>query len=330
MTIDLLAIEPHKISRDLKGKIVTIYGEPKVGKTTIASKFPNALLLAFEKGYNALSGVYAQPINKWSDFKMVLRQLEKPAVQERYGTIVIDTADLAYEACEKYICQREGVDHIGDIAYGKGWSMVKKEFHDALRTIPMLGYGLVMISHSNAKTFTDENGTEFTKTVPTLPNTPRHVVLSMSDIIGYAKPVEENGKRVVALFLRGTPQFEAGSRFKYVPPVIPFEYDALVDAIADAIEKEEEEKAGSVTNESVNFYAPVEERPFEELKAETEEVIAQIINVEDESEQQKRANEIKKIIENHLGKGRKLKDTTEEQRDHIELILMDLQDILNN
>jgi len=46
MAINLQAIKPHQVSRDLKGKIVTIYGEPKVGKTTIASKFPKSLLLA--------------------------------------------------------------------------------------------------------------------------------------------------------------------------------------------------------------------------------------------------------------------------------------------
>lgn len=31
MAIDLLAIKPHVISRDLRQKIVVIYGEPKVG-----------------------------------------------------------------------------------------------------------------------------------------------------------------------------------------------------------------------------------------------------------------------------------------------------------
>ena len=31
---------------------------------------------AFEKGYNAIGGILAQDIVKWSDFKMVVRQLE--------------------------------------------------------------------------------------------------------------------------------------------------------------------------------------------------------------------------------------------------------------
>ena len=50
MGIDLLAIQPHQVSRDLRGYSVFFYGEPKSGKTTISTKFPNHLLLAFEKG----------------------------------------------------------------------------------------------------------------------------------------------------------------------------------------------------------------------------------------------------------------------------------------
>ena len=55
----LLDIKPHEVSRDLRGYSVLFYGEPKSGKTTIASNFPGSLLFAFEKGYNALPGVMA-------------------------------------------------------------------------------------------------------------------------------------------------------------------------------------------------------------------------------------------------------------------------------
>lgn len=64
MAIDILSIKPHEISRDLCGYTVLFYGQPKTGKTTIASKFPDALLLAFETGYLAIPGIMAQPINK--------------------------------------------------------------------------------------------------------------------------------------------------------------------------------------------------------------------------------------------------------------------------
>jgi RecA-family ATPase len=37
MAIDLLNLQPQKISKDLKGKTVLLYGNAKVGKTTLAS-----------------------------------------------------------------------------------------------------------------------------------------------------------------------------------------------------------------------------------------------------------------------------------------------------
>ena len=173
--IDIFSIQPHQVSRDLRGYSVFFYGGWKTGKTTIASKFPNALLLAFEKGYNALAGVRPQPINSWAEFKKVLRQLKDARAKEMFETIIVDTADIAYDYCTKYICdnaQRSnggyGVDSISDIPFGKGYGMVEKEFDTALRSIVQMDYGLVIISHETDKVFTDETGNQFNKIVPTL------------------------------------------------------------------------------------------------------------------------------------------------------------------
>ncbi len=50
-SVDIFAVKPHVVSRDLKGYTILLYGAPKTGKTTIASKFSKALLLGFEAGY---------------------------------------------------------------------------------------------------------------------------------------------------------------------------------------------------------------------------------------------------------------------------------------
>ncbi|MFJ7982337.1 ATP-binding protein [Lysinibacillus xylanilyticus] len=325
MTIDLLAIQPHQISRDLREKIVVIYGEPKVGKTTIASQFPKALLLAFEKGYNALAGVMAQNVTKWAEFKKVLKQLENKAVQEKFETIVVDTADLSYASCEKFILQREGVDKIGDIPYGGGYKLVRDEFDTSLRSIPMMGYGLVMVSHAQVQTVSAEDGTEYSKTVPTLAKQPRGIVLSMADIIGYAKSIEREGESRTVLFLRGTPQFEAGSRFKHTPPVIKFEYDSLVKAIAEAIEKEEQEKGQTEIVETNSNAFEVETISFEDLKAEIKDLTAELIKVQGADTAKKT---MKDLVETHLGKGRTLKDVTELQAEQLSLVAYDLREML--
>jgi len=116
--IDIFSLEPSKISRDLKGKFLLIYGQPKTGKSTFGSQLPRALFLNFEQGTNALAGIKSQPILRWTDAKKVLTQLRKPQAKEIYDTIVVDTASIAWQLCEKYICQRENVDSIRDVPWG--------------------------------------------------------------------------------------------------------------------------------------------------------------------------------------------------------------------
>ncbi len=325
MSIDLINLEPTIISRDLRGKIVTFFGEPKSGKTSTAVKFPKHLLIAFERGFNALNNVMAQPINKWMEFKKVLKQLNNEQVKEKFETVIIDTVDIAYDLCEKHICQREGVEKIGDVPYGGGYAMARREFDEAMRSIPLMGYGLVMISHSKVKQFVDENGNSYDKTVMTLADTPRLIVSRMSDIIGYSKAVDTDEGTKTRLFLRGTTKFEAGSRFKHIPDYIDFTYENLVNVIADAIEKKEQEDGVTATNEYINVYQSVtEEKTFDEVVNETKEVITKIMENDENN-----ASKISRIIETHLGKNKKLAEATEDQTDLIVLILDDLKDLLN-
>lgn len=318
----LLDLQPHEVSRDLRGYSVLFYGTPKSGKTTIASKFPGALLLAFEKGYNALPGVYAQPINSWGEFKKLFTELKTPEVQEKFQTIVIDTADIAYSYCEKYICNREGVDTIADIAYGKGYTMVGTEFDEAIRKILQLNYGLILISHSTDKTFKDEEGNEYQQIVPTLDKRGRLICERTCDIIGYSTAVntEENGIQT-RLFMRGTPRYVAGSRFKYIPNSIEFSYDNLVNAIANAIDEQAKETGGKfVTNEATQVVTKDIVYDFDKLKDEFQELVGELM-----SKNQSNAAKITSIVDKYLGKGKKVGDCTPEQAEQIDLIVHDLE-----
>ena len=329
MDIDLLGLQPHKVSRDLRGYSVFFYGEPKSGKTTIASKFPNALLLAFEKGYNALAGIMAQPINSWAEFIKVQRQLKDDKVKEKFSTIIIDTADIAYSYCEKYICANNGVDTIADIGYGKGYALVGNEFDEKLRSIVQMGYGIVLISHATDKVFKDENGTEYNKIVPTLDKRSNNIVARMADIIGYSRSVTDpEGNDKTLLFMRGTQRFEAGSRFKYTPDYIEFTYDNLVSAIADAIDKQAEEDGKELfTDERKNNYVDTSSHlDFDELMNEFNKII-EGFSKDEEKMAKYYAPRITQIIDNYLGKGKKVNEMSRDQVEQLVLIIDDLKNL---
>ena len=82
--IDILKLEPHVVSSDITGYSIGIMGPPGCGKTTLASKIPNALLIATEPGYKAIPGIIAQDVNNWVDFLQVVSQLRKPEAKERF------------------------------------------------------------------------------------------------------------------------------------------------------------------------------------------------------------------------------------------------------
>jgi hypothetical protein len=329
MGIDIFGITPHKVSRDLKGYTILFYGRPKVGKTTIASQFDKALLLAFEMGYLALPGVMAQPINRWADFKQVLRQLKDEKAHEMFSNIVIDTADIAYDLCEKFVCAQNNVDAVGDMPYGSGYAKVSKEFDEALRQIPQMGYGLILISHSQDKVFIDENGKEFNQIVPTLGNRPRLIVDRMSDIIGFANPeIDDEGNTYTSLYLRGTPRFIAGSRFKYIAPVIRFSYQNLVDAIHDAIDKEAEEHNGKLVTDTLDR-PQVEEINYQEQMNKFNDMVSKLQEVSGKDFGTQWANKIIELTNKYLGKGKKITESTPDQAEQIYLIVSDLEAEMN-
>lgn len=200
MAINLLNIQPNKVSRDLSGYITYIYGAPKTGKTTLATQMNGALLLAFEPGYHALPGVMAQDITSWGEMKQVYRELKKPEVQQAYKCVIVDTIDIAADRCKKYICSQNGIEDLGDLGYGKGWTKFKDEFNEIFRGLTQLGYAVFFIGHDKIDIKTDKNGNVLSTTIrPALSNSTRTVIAGMSDIYGYAHQKEAGQMSVLTL-----------------------------------------------------------------------------------------------------------------------------------
>ena len=283
----------------------------------------------------------AQPINTWAEFRKVLRQLKDEKVKEQFETIILDTADIAYDLCEKYICANAkrpdggfGVDSVSDIPFGKGYTLVAKEYDECLRSIIQMDYGLVLISHSVDKTFKDEQGQEYNQIVPTLGNKPRAIVSRMCDIIGYSRSVQdEEGKTSTKLFMRGTPRYIAGSRFKYTPDYIDFNYQSLVDAIGMAIDKQMEEDGSEYfTDERSNLYKDTRaELDFDELLNSFNTIVNDLIMQKSNEEfKEYWQPRIVQIIDRYLGKGMKVSQCSRDQVEALDLIVTDLKELIKS
>lgn len=323
MAIDILDIQPSVISRDLRGKYVLLYGKPKSGKTTAACAFPNSLLVAFERGYNAIGGVRAVDITKWADWKMVLRQLEKPEAQKMYETIIIDTISIAWDYCEQYICAQNGVQKINDIGWGEGYTACRKEFEGMLRKITMLGYGIVLIAHSVARVEKTADGSEVEIISPELPKRASKICNGLVDIIGYIGGEYDEDKNFTRyLYIRETPTLFAGSRFKYLAPKIKFGYQELVDAIAEAIDMAEKQDGVKVVD-NAGLTAIGEQLDFATVRAEAQDLWQKLTQNNPDN-----ASVILKKIEMTMGHRMKLSEFTEDQCDLMHLVVLDMRDML--
>ena len=324
MAIDIFAIEPSVVSKDLSEKSFLIYGDKKSGKTSNAVKFPKPLLLGFEKGWNALSGVKAQPINTWGEYKSILKQLKQPQAKEFYKTIIMDTADIAYDLCEKYICGLEAVNNLDETANKRGYKLVEKEFESTIVEIIKLGYTFVGISHSDTVQMKDDKGEKYEKITPTVNKRGLKVISRTVDVIGYSKSTQlEDGSKTTYLLMRGSQYYEAGSRWTYTPEYIEFTYSNLLNAIVEAIEKEENE--GSVVVESKGtLFNDSPKYDYEETMNEIGKICEIIIE-----NSEKDATKITKIVEDYLGKGKKVSQCTDGQIEQMILILDDLRDLKN-
>ena len=326
MAINLLELTPHKVSRDLSGYLTFVYGPAKCGKTTFGSKMPGALLLAFERGYNALPGVIAQDVTTWGEMKQVMRELKKPEVKERFKSIIVDTADIAADLCQKYICSQLGIENIGDGGWTtNGWAKYKKEFEDVFRSLAQLGYAVVFISHDKEKTITPQNAKEYQQIGSSMQSSALAIIENMCDIIGYAHPkVTESGARMVLTLRSPDNSVRCGCRFKYIEPEIDFTYEALTKALNEAIDKEANETNNQyVTTERQS--APIlKEYDFDALMNEFKEIVGGLMERDSATNMPK----ITQIIDKYLGKGKKISEATRDQAELVYLIVTEIKEDL--
>ena len=330
MAINLLDIQPHQISRDLSGYITYIYGAPKVGKTTLGAGMPKPLLLAFERGYNALAGIMVQDIMSWSDIKQVVRELKKPEVKEKFSTVIIDTVDIAATYCEKYICGQNGVNAIGEIPYGQGWTLLKKEFEDVFRTITQLGYAVCFIAHYKEGSFKKSDGSEFSIIRPSVSDTYNRIIENMADLYGYMYIDNTDGKSVAKIRLRSQDGTVAcGCRFKYMVEEIPADYESLAKAVNDAIDAEAKQKGAQFVT-SARAEVKTEELDFDKVMKSFEDVIGRISTKagSDEAMATVWAPKITQVTEKYLGKGKKASSCTRDQVEMLNLIVLELEDLI--
>lgn len=142
-----------------KGKVkcakkVVIYGPEGIGKSTLASRFPDPLFIDTEGSTNQMDIMRLTKPTSWA-----MLQDEVKAVRDGQflcKTLVIDTIDWAEQMCIQSICDKHQKAGIEDFGYGNGYVYVKEEFGRFLNLLSEVvekGINVVLTAHAQMRKF---------------------------------------------------------------------------------------------------------------------------------------------------------------------------------
>lgn len=242
VNIDIFNPQVSVVARGLEGKTIMIYGGNNVGKTYTAARLSKPYFIATESGLNAQSGVKYNRINKWSDFKKIVRQFTDRATvdkaRELYDTIVIDEVYASSIMCQDYVMSTYG-DGALTLADGDSkhnlYSLYEKEYFKMINLLLSCDYTVVFIGHEQEKNgFIQPKGDKRCL----------NPIIDNCDFVVYVKAngIDDKGSLIKSSgYFYQTKEFFARSRFEHCPNKIEvFSAENLENAIAEAVAKEEE------------------------------------------------------------------------------------------
>lgn len=328
MAIDLLNLQPTVITRDLSNKYILLAAPYKFGKTTFMAHIKDALILSFEPGLNAHAGVYAQKINSWSEFKMVCKELKKPAVQEKFKCACFDTIDIAAQLCQEYVCAQAGVQSLGDVPYGKLYEAYRLEFAKSIRGIAMMGFGMCFACHTEVKEIAVPGSDVVVERLqPKLDKRAFDVINSLVDVIGIGvMEFDEKGQAHRKLITTETQTVRGGNRFSFFPPVIDFSYEAVLNSLCEAIEKEGEVNKAQIVDKVEEVR---EELDYDAIRAEAMELWTKLVGTGDNVNEEM-ARRIMKKVEMIFGRQMRLSEISEDQKELYQLVVLEMRELAEN
>ena len=130
---------------------VVLYGGEGLGKSTLASQFPNPLVLDTEDGTKHLD-VARVSVSDWQTLKTAVASLKVD--RQGFSTLVLDSVDWAERLLVERVCKDGGKDSVEGFGFGKGWVIVSEQmgkFLDSLDALVDAGMHVVLVGHSCVK-----------------------------------------------------------------------------------------------------------------------------------------------------------------------------------
>lgn len=182
--------KPHELNVESKIKAL-IYGQPGLGKTTVALSSPKPVLLDFDKGVHRVNPEHQTEtlqVESWND---VLEVLNDGSLNS-FETIVIDTASKMLDCMSLYLISKNPKLGKSNGALSlQGYGERKAEFNNFIKRISALGKHLIFVAHEK-----EEKNNEIKEVRPEVGGSSGTDLYKDLDLIGYMESI--GNKRTIS------------------------------------------------------------------------------------------------------------------------------------
>ena len=205
-------------------KILIMFGQTKVGKTTMISKLPAGKYLAIdlEQGSDFLT-INRVKANNLTELAAILVELRTGDYPFEY--LVLDTIDKVVDWSEAAVLAGAGVTMLKDIPYGGGYSLVREKVMNIINAFNALGKKLIVVGHRKKTTTDNDAKDEFSISTLDLSGKLKNFMCADADAIGYIYRDEESKLMIT---FKPSDFIEAGARPEHLRgKTFPFAWESI-------------------------------------------------------------------------------------------------------
>lgn len=161
-----------------------IYGQPGMGKTTLALSAPNPVLFDYDGGIHRVNAAHRVPtvqITSWEETNEVLSSEEIKG----FDTIVIDTAGKMLSFMDKYIMQTNPKMRKNDGTLSlQGYGVRKNMFINFVNQVLLMGKSVIFVAHER-----EEKNGEDKQIRPEIGGSSAGDLIKELDLVGYMEAI---------------------------------------------------------------------------------------------------------------------------------------------
>lgn len=177
---------PYEL-KEKKTFVGLIYGQPGIGKTTLALSAPNPVLYDIDKGIDRVQPQFRTPSLQVDTYDQVLELTQSDEINQ-FDTVVIDTLGKLIDKIGLYVVKNNPkIGQSDGQLTMKGWGAVKAEFLNFFKLLSNKNKSIIFVAHE-----TEEKNDDIVVKRPDCSGSARKDIVKELDFMGYMEIIGNN------------------------------------------------------------------------------------------------------------------------------------------